>query len=141
METDKMSGKVRALTNAELVATSSNGSERTVQFGSGTYFEVNHILTYKQDGEKLADITLKDGSVIEGVVWNNAVFENHGAVEEDISTKKSNVKEVEKKKEELKATNPLFAIEENKKNEPAKPVESKPVENIKKPDAGPTGNL
>lgn len=72
--------RIRALVNAELIAEKGE-SERTLQIGSGTYFEASKVETYISEKEVLADVTLLDGFKIIGVAWNPQTFENHGVPE------------------------------------------------------------
>lgn len=81
--------RIRSLVNAELIAEDKSGNEKKVQFGSGTYFEANKVEVYEEDGETLANLTLLDGYAINGVVWNQNVFENHGVPETKIVKEKN----------------------------------------------------
>ncbi len=62
-----------------------------MQIGASTWFEATLVITYKVDDDPVADIHLKNGTVIEGVAWGPAYFENHGVPEEKGNDRRTSV--------------------------------------------------
>lgn len=80
--------RLRMLQNCEFIAVDQEGNEKNVQLGASTYIEVDKVeLMNTQDGI-FANVFLKDGSTLEGVLWE--VFENHGVPEIKIEEKELN---------------------------------------------------